>query len=220
MAGEYWFVSPPMKPEEYSTPAPPVGQASKGPIGLVCQTGTSWHLPNCAVEYPFSSSVCARGAQVLGRIELYPGADVANSVMTPIPTEWWLRPDSSAARVGAHSAVVWKRLYLRPFSASRSAVGVAHGPPNALDAAKPTSSSKTTSTLGAPAGGRSGSIAANDASGSLASYGSVASNGRSGIGNTPRSGPSGSAWLTESSPPVVRLATLPDGPTAVIIRSG
>jgi hypothetical protein len=30
----YWFVSPPMN----------------GPIGLVCQTGTSWHLPNWDVE--------------------------------------------------------------------------------------------------------------------------------------------------------------------------
>src|SRR3954447_16720031 len=117
--------------------------------------------------------------------------------MTPIPTEWWLRPDSSAPRFGAHSAVVWKRWYLRPSPASRSAVGVAHGPPNALDAAKPTSSSKTTSTLGAPAGGRSGSIGGNDASGSLASYGSVPSNGLSGIGNTSRRGPSDSAWITK-----------------------
>jgi hypothetical protein len=31
--------------------------------------------------------------------------------MTPIPTVWWLRPVSKAARVGAHRAVVWKRLY-------------------------------------------------------------------------------------------------------------
>src|SRR3954453_2922249 len=115
-------------------------------------------------------------------MELYPGAAVASSVMTPIPTEWWLRPDSSAARVGAHSAVVWKRLYFRPFPASRSPVGGAHGPPNGLAAAKPTSSSNTTSTLGAPAGGRSGSIAGNDASGSLASYGGVPSNGVWGAG--------------------------------------
>src|SRR3954453_13528744 len=125
--------------------------------------------------------------------------------MTPIPTVWWFRPDSSAARVGAQRAVVWKRLYFRPFPASRSAVGVAHGPPNALDAAKPTSSSNTTSTLGAPAGGRSGSIAGcrrgpipgNDAAGSLASYGSVPSNGLSGTGSTSRRGPSDSAWLTK-----------------------
>src|SRR6185312_11479500 len=113
--------------------------------------------------------------------------------MTPIPTVWWLRPDSNAARVGAHRAVVWKRLYFRPLPARRSAVGVAHGPPNALDAAKPTSSS----TLGAPAGGFSGSIAGNDAPGSLASYGSVPSNGLSGIGRTSRCGPSDSAWLTK-----------------------
>src|SRR4029079_17529637 len=133
-------------------PPPPLGQASNGPIGLDCQTGTSWHLPNCAVEYPLSFSVCARGAQVLGRIELYPGAAVASSVMTPMPTVWWLRPDSRAARVGAHSAVVWQRLYFRPLPDSRAAGGAARGPPNALDAAKPTSSSSTTSTFGAPAG--------------------------------------------------------------------
>src|SRR6478752_1955643 len=116
--------------------------------------------------------------------------------MPPMPTVWWLRPESSAARVGEQRAVVWKRLYFRPFCARRSAVGVAHGPPKALEAAKPTSSSNTISTLGAPAGGRSGSIGANDASGSLASYGSVPVNGLSGIGNTPRCSPSGSAWLT------------------------
>ena len=60
--------------------------------------------------------------------------------MLPMPTEWWLRPVSSACRVGAHSAVVWNRLYFRPPAASRSAFGVAHGPPNALDAPNPTSS--------------------------------------------------------------------------------
>src|SRR6187551_918531 len=106
--------------------------------------------------------------------------------MTPIPTVWWLRPVSKADRVGAHSAVVWKRLYLRPFPARRSAVGVAHGPPNALEAAKPTSSSRTTSTFGAPAGGRSGSVGGNVALGSLASRGSSPSYGRSGIGRASR----------------------------------
>ena len=95
---------------------------------------------------------------MFGRTELLPGADVAVSVMLPIATEWWLRPVSSAWRVGAHSAVVWKRLYFSPPAASRSAVGVRHGPPKALDAPNPTSSSRTTSTLGAPSGGSSGSI--------------------------------------------------------------
>src|SRR3954470_4429512 len=106
--------------------------------------------------------------------------------MTPIPTVWWLRPVSRAARVGAQRAVVWKRLYFRPFPARRSAVGVAQGPPNALEAAKPTSSSRTTSTFGAPAGGRSGSIGGNVASGSLASRGGSPAYGRSGIGRTSR----------------------------------
>ena len=64
---------------------------------------------------------------------------------------------------------MWNRLYFSPPAASRSAVGVWHGPPNALDAPNPTSSSSTTSTFGAPAGGRSGSIAGNDVSGSFAS---------------------------------------------------
>jgi hypothetical protein len=90
---------------------------------------------------------------------LYPGAEAAISVMPSMPTEWWLRPVSNACRVGEHNAVVWKRLYYRrPFAASRSAVGVAHGPPNALDAPKPVSSIRTMSTFGACSGGRSGSI--------------------------------------------------------------
>ena len=86
-----------------------------------------------------------------------------------MPTVWWFRPVSSAWRVGEQSAVVWKRLNFSPRSASRSAVGVRHGPPNALEQAKPASSIRITSTFGAPAGGRSGSIAGNDADGSFAS---------------------------------------------------
>src|SRR5215204_2163461 len=106
--------------------------------------------------------------------------------MPPMPTMWWLRPLSSAARVGEHSAVVWKRLYLSPPAARRSAFGVSIAPPKALAAPKPTSSIRTTSTLGAPAGGRSGSIGGNDVSGSFASY--VVSVGcrRSGTGRTSR----------------------------------
>ncbi len=138
-------------------------------MGEDCQTGTSWHFPNWAVEYPFSLRVIASGAFVFGRTELLPGADVAVSVMLPIPTEWWLRPDSNAARVGAHSAVVWKRLYLRPPAASRSAIGVRHGPPNVPAAPKPTSSSSTISTFGAPSGGSNGSMGGNAVSGSFAS---------------------------------------------------
>jgi hypothetical protein len=103
-----------------------------------------------------------------------------------MPTAWWLRPESSAARVGEQSAVVWKRVYFRPVAASRSALGVRHGPPNALDAPKPTSSSRTISTLGAPVGGRSGRIGGNFVSGSFASSVVRPTGLRSGIGNTSR----------------------------------
>src|SRR3712207_8120815 len=41
-----------------------------------------------------------------------------------------------------------------------------HGPPNALDAPNPTSSSMQMRTFGAPAGGRSGSIRGNEVAGS------------------------------------------------------
>jgi hypothetical protein len=126
-------------------------------------------LPNCAVEYPFNFSVIAKGAFVFGRNELLPGADVAVSVMLPIPTEWWLRPVSSACRVGAHRAVVWNRLYRNPPAASRSAVSVRQGPPNALEAPKPTSSSSTIKTFGAPSGGNNGSIGGKAVPGSFAS---------------------------------------------------
>ena len=108
-------------------------------------------------------------ALVFGRSPLEPGAAVAVSVMSPIPTEWWFRPLSSAARVGAHKAVVWKRLYDRPPRCNRSAVGVLAGPPKALAAPNPTSSRSTIRTLGAPSGGRSGSMGGNEVSGSLAS---------------------------------------------------
>src|SRR5271166_194210 len=62
----------------------------------------------------------------------------------------------SAARVGLHRAVVWNWLYFSPLSASFWRVGVEHGPPNALVAPNPTSSSSTSSTFGAPFGAWTG----------------------------------------------------------------
>src|SRR5512138_2881973 len=90
--------------------------------------------------------------------------------MPPIPVEWWLRPVSRAWRVGEHRAVVWKRLYLRPPAASFSAVGVAQGPPKALDEPNPASSRRISSTLGAALGGPNCSIGGNLLAGSFASY--------------------------------------------------
>src|SRR3954452_13715033 len=120
--------------------------------------------------------------------------------MMPIPTEWWFRPVSSAGRVGAQSALVWTRLHRSPPAASRSAVGVWHGPPNALEAPKPTSSSKTTKTFGAPSGGSNGSIGGNAVSGSLASYVVKPGAARSGIGNVARAWRSGSLVMTVLHP--------------------
>src|ERR1700734_4316779 len=98
----------------------------------------------------------ASGALVFDRRELCPGAEVAVSVMLPIETEWWLRPVRRACLVGAHSAVVWKRVYFSPPSANLSALGVLQGPPNAPDAPKPMSSGTIIRTLGGPLGGRRG----------------------------------------------------------------
>ena len=46
-----------------------------------------------------------------------------------MPTLWWLRPVSSAARVGEHSGVTWKFVYCRPLAASRSMFGVSISEP-------------------------------------------------------------------------------------------
>src|SRR5262245_26801452 len=73
-------------------------------------------------------------------------------MMTPVEQLWWLRPVMRAARVGEHSAVVWKRLYLIPRLASLSNVGVGIGPPKVLAAPKPTSSVMMSKTFGAPLG--------------------------------------------------------------------
>ncbi len=48
-------------------------------------------------------------------------------MIAPALFVWWLRPVSRATRVGEQSAVVWKRLYLSPWLASRSSVGMGIG---------------------------------------------------------------------------------------------
>ena len=47
---------------------------------------------------------------VLGDERRVPGKPLDSSPIDPKPTAWWLRPVSSAARVGEHSAVTWNRL--------------------------------------------------------------------------------------------------------------
>jgi hypothetical protein len=103
--------------------------------------------------------------------------------------------------------VVWNRLYFNPPHDSLSRVGVLIGPPNAEGAPKPTSSIRTISTFGAPAGGRNGSIGGNFADGSLALNGRTPKYGRSGIGRTSRFILSFTPFL-ESSVPLVKLPFL------------
>ncbi len=71
-----------------------------------------------------------RPAQLLGLLAVYPGNGPGYSAMEPKPTRCWLRPVSSAARVGEQTAVTWKRLYVRPICWTRVKAGVLTGPPN------------------------------------------------------------------------------------------
>src|SRR3954454_10214470 len=71
-----------------------------------------------------------------------------------MPTRWWLRPVNRHARVGEHTAVVWKFVNRSPRAASRSMFGVERFEPYAPSWAKPRSSSTMTMTFGAP--GRNG----------------------------------------------------------------
>ncbi len=62
------------------------------------------------------------------RVEM-PGKPEANSAMVAMPLVVALRPVSSDARVGEHSAVVWKFENLTPMSAMRAMFGHSTGPP-------------------------------------------------------------------------------------------
>ena len=59
-----------------------------------------------------------------------PGNPFDQFVIVPIPTAWLFRPVSSAARVGEHNAVTWKRVNRSPLEARESSVGVGISPPN------------------------------------------------------------------------------------------
>jgi len=100
------------------------------------------------------------GAQVFGRIELF--ARRARRVLGDVAHAnrcGGCGPDKSAARVGEHSAVVWKRLYLRPPAASFSRFGVSHGPPNTARRAEARVVDQHDEHVRArPSAGRSGSI--------------------------------------------------------------
>jgi hypothetical protein len=74
------------------------------------------------------------------------------SEMQAIPFVVWFLPVMRHDRVGEHRAVVWKFVYLMPRCAIRLMLGVSIRPPKGSMAEKPTSSSTTYRTLGAPSG--------------------------------------------------------------------
>ncbi len=109
MIGSYWPAAPDRNPHQWSKPHD-CGQWSNGPAGPCTLSGVRCHLPNPPVTYPFSCKIRGRAVQLRGRTAVYPGNGPGYSAIEPKPTRWWLRPVSSAARVGEHTAVTWKRL--------------------------------------------------------------------------------------------------------------
>ena len=73
--------------------------------------------------------------------------------MAPIWALWWFRPVSSAARVGEHNAVVWNWFVAQTGATLIPGLESGRDRQRWRAAPKPTSSSRTTTTLGAPAGG-------------------------------------------------------------------
>ena len=63
----------------------------RGRSGVDSNTGTLWHLPNCAVEFRLDLSI-SEAARRYWAASSYIRAEVAISVMPPMPTAWWLRP--------------------------------------------------------------------------------------------------------------------------------
>src|SRR5881227_1749549 len=95
-----------------------VGFGASSAFGGLCQTPTAERLAGEGLRYTrfHTTALCSptRAALLTGRNHHAVGmggiTEMATSAMPPIPTAWWLRPVSSAARVGEQSAVVWKRV--------------------------------------------------------------------------------------------------------------
>ena len=126
--------------------------------------------------------------------------------MPPMPTRWWLRPVSSAARVGEHTAVTWNRLYVTPCCCTRVRFGVRMSPPNVSGPPKPASSISTISTFGASSGAFTGATMLQSPTDSSIVSPATPENDFSLIGSTVRSGAnlpiaSPRARLSSSMPP-------------------
>ena len=162
-----------MNLQNFSKPLPLEGSllVPTNPIGDVCQTGTPWHLPNCAVEYPLSFSVIANGAFVFGRSEPLPvevagPGDAAHADGVVVAAG-----QQRLTRRRAQRAVVWKRLkrsplLRQPFGCRRTARSAERAAGTEADVVE----EDDQHVFGATAGGRSGSIGGQGGPGSLASY--------------------------------------------------
>ena len=93
----------------------------------------------------------------------------------------------SAARVGEHTAVTWKLLYVTPICCTREKAGELIGPPNVSIAPNPASSMMARSTFGAPSGAFGPGIIDQSATESLRVRPAVPPNVRSGMGSALRS---------------------------------
>ena len=117
--------------------------------------------------------------------------------------------------MGEQIATTWKRLYLRPWSATRVIAGVETGPPNVDGLPKPASSISTSNTFGAPSGGDGVMLIVQSATDASSVRPIAPPKFGSGIGSTVRSGlnfpiaspsdsfnapmPSLSPWTTDRS---------------------
>ena len=162
----------------------------EGAHGLFFQTGTSWHFPNWAVLYPLSLSF-GQGRHRLGpdrAIARRRGRDLGDAA----------HPDAvvvaSAQQRGTGRGTQRRGMEAGELQTLRGQPLESWGGTGAAKRARgaePDIVDEDDEDVGAPGGGRSGSMGANFAAGSLASTGTSPVNGRSGIGRTLRSRSSG-----------------------------
>ena len=88
----------------------PIGHWSNGPTSAACEGRRVVILAEPRGGVAVVPQDCADRRLVPGDNAVVAGKPVDCSEMTPKPTEWWLRPVMSAARVGEQRAVEWKLL--------------------------------------------------------------------------------------------------------------
>ena len=153
-AGANWWVSPPKKPYQRSKPRPS-GQRSRRAAQVQLVLGGEVPLADgvggVAVggEHRGQQAAAARDAGVVAGEPGGQVGDAAHAARVVVAPGQHAGPGRRAQRGGVEVA-----RSAGPPAASRSKVGVSMSEPKQPSCANPTSSSTTTSTLGAPSGGR------------------------------------------------------------------